>query len=227
MVEPEVSASLYRDARQRVMAVARDLTADQLTTTVPACPRWTVRDLLAHLAGGTADVVNNNLAGAPGDEWTDAQVTTRADREVPDLLAEWDELGPRWEEIARQASHPSFIVRNPFLDTGVHEADLYGALGLARQPAEIYRAIAASVVPRVAEDFDGIGVFTIITPDGEYRLGNGDAEVSVRVDSYTLSRAVFGRRSRSQIESWDWTGSPGQFAERLTVMPQTAAHLID
>jgi len=227
MVDPDVSASLYRDARRRIIAVARELTDEQLVSTVPACPRWSVRDLLAHLAGGTADVVSDNLVGAPGDDWTEAHIKTRADREVGELLAEWEQFGPRWEEIARTAAHPSFIVRNPFLDTGVHEADLYGALGLARQPPEIYLAIAASVVPRVAEDFDGIGVFTIITPDGEYRLGNGDAEASVRVDSYTLSRAVFGRRSRAQIESWDWTGSPGQFAERLTVLPQTEHDLVD
>jgi uncharacterized protein (TIGR03083 family) len=227
MLEPEVSATLYRDARRRIIAVARDLDAAQLTTPVPACPRWTVRDLLAHLAGGTADVVNNNLVGAPSDEWTDAHVAARADRGVPELLAEWDEFGPRWEEMARRAEHPSFIVRNPYLDAGVHEADLYGALRLARQPAEIYLAITASVVPRVAEDFDGIGVFTIITPEREYRLGDGDADASVRVDSYELSRAVFGRRSRVQIESWDWIGPPGQFAERLTVMPQTKQDLVD
>ena len=227
MVKPDVSATLYRDARRRIIAVARKLDAAQLAIRVPACPRWTVRDLLGHLAGGTADVVNNNLAGAPGDEWTDAHVAARADRGVPELLAEWAEFGSRWEEIARRAEHPSFLVRNPYLDTGVHEADLYGALGLPRQPSEIYLAIVASVVPRVGEDFDGIGVFTIVTPDGEYRLGNGDADASVRVDSYELSRAVFGRRSRAQIECWDWTGAPDEFAERLSVMPRTEHDLVD
>lgn len=227
MVEPEVSATLFRDARRRIIAVARKLSGAQLATQVPACPRWTVRDLLGHLAGVTADVVNNNLSGAPGEEWTAAHVAARADRDVPDLLAEWEKLGPGWEEIARRAEHPSFIVRNPYLDTGVHEADIYGALDLPRQPAEIYRAITASVVPRVGEDFDGLGVFTVITPDGEYQLGNGDTEASVRVDTYELSRAVFGRRSKAQIEAWDWTGSPGEFAERISVMPQRDSALVD
>jgi uncharacterized protein (TIGR03083 family) len=227
MVEPEVSATLYRDARRRIIAVARELSADQLASQVPACPRWTVRDLIGHLAGVTADIASNNLVGAPGDEWTTAHVAARADRSVPELLDEWEALGPRWEEIARRAEHRSFIVRNPFLDTGVHEADLYGALGLPRPPAEIYRAIAASVVPRVGEDFDGLGVFTVITPDGEYRLGNGDTEASVRVDTYELSRAVFGRRSKAQVEAWDWTGEPGQFAERISVMPQRESDLVD
>jgi uncharacterized protein (TIGR03083 family) len=227
MVDPDVSAALFRDARRRIIAMAGGLGADQLATPVPACPMWTVKELIAHLAGTTADIVNNNIAGAPGEEWTAAHVAARADRTLTELFAEWEELGPRWEEIARRAEHPSFIVRNPYLDTGVHEADLYGALGIGRQPAELYRTIASSVVPRVAEDFEGIGVFVINTPDREYRLGTGDTEASVRVDTYELSRAVYGRRSRAQIESWDWTGSPGQFPERLSVMPQTETDLVD
>lgn len=227
MVDPEGSATLYRDARHRIMVIAEKLDAEQLATPVPACPKWTVRDLLGHLAGGTADVVNNNLSGAPGEEWTAAQVTSRAGRTVKELMAEWDSLGPQWEEIARRAEHPSFIVRHPFLDTGVHEADLCGALGLPRPPADASRTIAAVMVPRVAEDFDGLGAYTVITPDGEYRLGTGDLDISVRVDSYELSRAVFGRRSKAQIEAWDWTGSPGLFAERLAVLPQAVTDIVD
>jgi uncharacterized protein (TIGR03083 family) len=227
MVDPEVSAALFRDARRRIIATARTLTADQLRATVPACPKWTVRDLLAHLVGETTDIVTNNLDGAPGDEWTAAQIAARAGRSVAELIAEWEEYGPRWEEIARRAEHPSFLVRNPFLDAGVHEADLYGALGLPRQPAEMSQAIADSTVPRVAEDFDDLGLFTIVTPERVYNLGSGDQAASTRVDTYELSRAVYGRRSRAQIESWMWDGRPGRFAERIAVLPQTDRDLVD
>jgi uncharacterized protein (TIGR03083 family) len=227
MVEPEVSAGLYREARERIITMAGQLDAEQLDTAVPACPRWTVRQLLAHLAGGTADVVNGNLAGAPGDEWTAAQVNARAGRSVAELTAEWAENGPRWEEIARRAEHPSYLIRNPYLDTGVHEADLRGALGLGRPPADIVLALIDSALPRVAEDFDDLGLVTVITPDREYRLGSGEAQATVRVDTYELSRAVFGRRSRAQIEAWDWTGSPGPFADRLPVLSRTGTDLVD
>lgn len=227
MVDPEVGATLFRDARRRIIELAGSLDAAQLTLTVPACPKWTIRDLLGHLAGGTADIVNDNLADAPSDEWTAAHVGARAERTVESLLEEWAELGPRWEEIARKAEHPSFIVRNPYLDTGVHEADLHGALELERPPPEVYQTIVCSVVPRIAEDFEGAGVFTVTTPDGEYHLGTGNTEASVRVDTYELSRALFGRRSRAQIEAWDWTGSPGQFAERLSITPQTPRDVVD
>jgi uncharacterized protein (TIGR03083 family) len=227
MVDPEVGAALFGDARRRIIALAGGLDASQLARTVPACPKWTVKDLLAHLAGGTADIVNDNLAGMPGDEWTAAHVDARAERTVAELLDEWAELGPRWEEIARAGNHPNFIVRNPYLDAGTHEADLHGALGLERPPPEAYRTIVASVLPRRSKYFDGAGVFTVSTPDGDYRLGTGNTEAAVTVDTYDLSRALFGRRSRAQIESWDWTGSPGQFAERLSIMPQTEHDVID
>lgn len=225
MVEPEISATLYRDARRRVIAIAAELTPERLGVVVPACPGWTVRDLLGHLAGVTADVASNNLEDAPSEEWTAAQVTARSERSVPELLDEWESHGPRWEEIARRAEHPSFIVRNPYLDTGVHEADFYGALGLPRQPAEVYQAIAAAVFPRMGRHLDG--VFTVITPDGEHRIGTGGTESSVRVDTYELSRAIFGRRSRAQIEAWDWTGQPGQFAEHISVFTRREDDLVD
>src|SRR6185369_10707342 len=98
MVDPEASATLFRDARRRIIALAGTLNAEQLNSPVPACPQWTVRDLLGHLAGGTADVVHNNLSGAPGEEWTAAQVSARAGRPVAEIMAEWEKLGPDWEE---------------------------------------------------------------------------------------------------------------------------------
>jgi uncharacterized protein (TIGR03083 family) len=227
MLDPAAGAALFRDIRRRIITTAHQLTADQLATEVPACPKWTVRELLAHLAGLTADIVTNNLAGAPGDEWTAAQVAARAGRGVAELMAEWEETGPRWEEIARRAEHPSFQVRNPYLDTGVHEADLYGALGLGRPPAGLTLAITDSVLPRVAEDFEDLGLYVLTTPDRAYQLGTGDLVATARVDTYELSRAVYGRRSRAQIEAWEWTGAPGGFAERLPVLPQVERDLVD
>jgi uncharacterized protein (TIGR03083 family) len=227
MVDPQTSATLFRETRQRIIALARTLDDTQLATKVPACPKWTVRDLIAHLAGVTADVVNDNLEGAPGEEWTAAQVAARAGRSIPELLDELAELGPRWEEIALAGQHPSFIVRTAFMDSGVHEADLHGALGIKRPPGEVSAAIVATVMPRRGRIFDGVGEFTVITPDETYTFGSGPASATVRVDSYDLCRALFGRRSRAQIEAWDWEGAPGEFAEQVSVMPQTKVDVVD
>lgn len=68
--------------RERVTALARELTPDHEAVPVPACPGWTAHDVLAHLAGVAADATSGNLAGAPGPAWTAAQVDARRDRSV-------------------------------------------------------------------------------------------------------------------------------------------------
>ncbi|MFL6145812.1 MAG: maleylpyruvate isomerase family mycothiol-dependent enzyme [Labedaea sp.] len=227
MVDPETGAALYREARGRIVTVARALDAERLAVTVPACPLWTVKDLLAHFAGMASDMARDNVAGAPGEAWLADQVAARSGRGVEELIAEWEEQGSRWEEIARRAEHPSFLVRNPYLDTAVYEADLYAALGLPRPPAEVTLAIVDSVVPRVAEDFDDLGLYLVTTPDREYPLGLGHAVASATTETYELMRAMFGRRSRAQIEGWEWSEPPGAFAERLPILPQVESDLFD
>src|SRR5262245_52037687 len=74
MVDPEVSATLYRESRGRITGVAGGLDGAALGAVVPACPQWTVWHLLAHLTGVAADVVNGNLAGAPGPQWSAAHI---------------------------------------------------------------------------------------------------------------------------------------------------------
>ncbi|MFC5260837.1 maleylpyruvate isomerase N-terminal domain-containing protein [Kribbella qitaiheensis] len=49
------SADLYAATRARVTETAKALTAEQLNTRVPACPDWTVHNLISHLAGVAGD----------------------------------------------------------------------------------------------------------------------------------------------------------------------------
>jgi hypothetical protein len=66
---------------------------------VPATPEWTVHDVLAHLAGVTQDAATGNMAGAPGDAWTAAQVARGASVSDGDLLALWAEHAPVLEGL--------------------------------------------------------------------------------------------------------------------------------
>jgi hypothetical protein len=68
------SADLYAATRARVTETAQALTAEQLNTRVPACPDWTVHNLISHLAGVAGDFVAGNLDGAPRPPWTAVQV---------------------------------------------------------------------------------------------------------------------------------------------------------
>ena len=54
-------AVIYRSVRLRAADLVRNLPADVLVRDVPATPGWRVRDVVAHLAGGAADVLAGNL----------------------------------------------------------------------------------------------------------------------------------------------------------------------
>ena len=124
---------VYRTARGRVNELAATLSDDQLHLQVPATPRWTVHELLAHLVGCASDAVSGRLDGVTSDQWTARHVRERRRNSVGELMAEWDRIAP-----AADASLTDDQLYGPNLaiDTVCHEADLHEALGLPRVDRE-------------------------------------------------------------------------------------------
>jgi Mycothiol maleylpyruvate isomerase N-terminal domain len=56
---------------------------------VPACPAWTVRDVVGHLTAIPEDAAAAQLRGIPTDEVTAGQVARLADLPAADVLARW------------------------------------------------------------------------------------------------------------------------------------------
>jgi hypothetical protein len=76
-------AGAYADARRRLTDLLVGLDEAALMGPVPACPAWTVRDVLAHVTGVAADVGSGTyFTGAAGaaDAWNDARPGRRARR---------------------------------------------------------------------------------------------------------------------------------------------------
>ncbi|HWD78763.1 MAG TPA: maleylpyruvate isomerase N-terminal domain-containing protein [Kribbella sp.] len=223
MTDPTRSAELYHAAHERMAAAVRDLSAEDLDRQVPACPQWSVQDLIAHLTGVAADFVAGNLAGAPRPPWTAVQVTTRRNLPMADVLDEWTVVGPQLEKlvVAGTTSHP--LVCNPYVDAAVHEADLHGAIGSGRPPADLWLTALEWML-------DEPGPLTVVTPDGTYSAGpDGSPEATVRTTSYELFRAIFGRRSAAQIMKWDWDDPEHAkaWSTALARLPQTSVPLND
>jgi uncharacterized protein (TIGR03083 family) len=225
MISPDASAVLYRGVREQVIAAAMDLGEDQLDANVPACPRWRVRDLLAHEAGVARDFVEGNLDGAPSDAWTAVQVDTRRGRPIADVLAEWEEYGARLEEIVRAGERRGRLLNNPYVDAGTHQADLHGAVGIGRPSREVWQAALGFCFGH--RKGDEPGSLTVVTEDATYRLGAGEPAVEAKVDGYELFRAAFGRRNPDQIAAWAWTGDPGPWTTEIPRLPQATAELTD
>jgi uncharacterized protein (TIGR03083 family) len=217
------SAELYHAAHERMAAAVHDLGPEDLDRQVPACPQWSVQDLVAHLAGVAADFVAGNLAGAPRPPWTAVQVETRRNLPLSDVLDEWSVAGPQLEKLVVDGttSHP--LVCNPYVDASVHEADLHGAIGSGRPPTDLWLTTLEWML-------DEPGPLTVVTPDGTYQAGPDDGPAAtVRTSSYELFRAIFGRRSKAQIVTWDWDDPehPTVWSTALARLPQTSVSLND
>lgn len=194
-------------AQSRVVELVRDLTDEQAATTVPACPDWTVRELLAHVVGAGVDVVSGNEVDDHNAGWTQGHVERRRDASIADLVAEWEEL--TGSMVGWMKAHPDTGSR-PVLDVTIHEQDLRGALGVpgARENEGLQFAWtvmtervgpgvrAQNLAPMVFED-DGA---TEVLGSG----GSADEEpgVVLRAPRFELLRAILGRRSADQVRAW-------------------------
>ena len=76
----------YGLARQRLSALVAGV-EDQALVPVPACPNWSVHDVIAHLVAVVEDVRAGRLTGPPSDQDTAAQVARREGIETSVVLA--------------------------------------------------------------------------------------------------------------------------------------------
>ncbi|WP_394615500.1 maleylpyruvate isomerase N-terminal domain-containing protein [Lentzea sp. JNUCC 0626] len=179
---------IYREARQRIVGLTMGLSAEELALTVPACPEWTVHQVVAHLSGEASDLVSGRMEGAPSDEWTARHVAERAGVPVPELLEQWNTFGDKIAEMERM----------PFqlaMDALTHEADLRATLGRERLPDTAWQPTLVWLAPRRLKNVTAKTELGVL----------GDGPITLEVDGYELWRAFFGRRSRRQMESWTWS----------------------
>ena len=201
---------LYTAAAESFMAFARTLTADQWLMPVRCLPGWDVRDVLSHVAGIPDDAFAGRMEGAPGEEWTASQVERNREMATEDLLDRWSEQYVAFGDVLDGIGEH----RPPF-DCHAHEHDIRHALGLAGnrdslivQAAEVQlaRGLEAPVTVSIAlEDERSITAGAAETAD--------DVAVTLRgVSGFEIFRSRLGRRSRSQVEQYAWTGADAEIA---------------
>lgn len=227
---------LYREGRERLSEIVRQLAPAELATTVPACPEWTVQDVIAHLTGCCADALAGNMAGVTTEAWADAQVRCRKDHTVNQVLEEWSVLAPTLE--AMDESFPSPLPTLWILDLSAHEQDVRGAL--ARPGARETPGIVMAVDFLVREGLHsqlvgrGLGPVSVRTPIGSWTVGGPassfptwtpgagvgadvaerskeEPEAAVGLSLFEAFRALTGRRSLAQIARYDWSSDPEPF----------------
>lgn len=193
-------SEVYRRSAAEFVELVGGASAGQLATVVPACPAWTVHDLLAHLAGSSADVVSGNLDGVTTSPWTARQVADRRGRTTQELVAEWRSHAEQVAAVCDSTAGP-----NPAWDVAVHLADLREGLGLPPGPAENgWGEVRDAAVGLLARDGSGVSV-------QEHALDPGTTSWHFAT-SYGLWRAVFSRLDRTLLEREILRGDVDAFA---------------
>lgn len=195
-------AGAYRGVRERVASLARAASPEQLDAVVPATPLWSAHDVLAHMVGVGADVLAQRLDGVATDPWTAAQVEERRGRSSDDLLAEWDDVGPRFEDVIRGL--PDAVSGQIVFDAVTHEHDLRHAF--ARLGCRDSDAVAIAFDWIVTMRGGASASLRIETEAGTF--GGDDPEATVRTSRFEFVRATVGRRSVAQVAALAWEPEP-------------------
>jgi uncharacterized protein (TIGR03083 family) len=216
---------LYHDVRLRVTDLVTSLDASQLEAPVPACPKWKVRDVVAHLVGVADCGVHGRMEGAPGEAWTDGHVEARRDTSVPEMLAEWDELGPQLEALP--------LPFQAVADVASHEQDIRGAVDRPgwREDNDAIDFVVAILLDHLAK-YVGTHELAPLEVRTEVDVVVAGANhpgslVTLTTTRFELFRAVLGRRSRAQVQAMAWDGDPTPYLDHFFVFGPAELDVIE
>ena len=201
-------------AQERVIDLVTGLPAARAAAIVPACPDWTVRDLLSHMVGLGADVVAGDEPDDHNEAWTARQVEARRDRDVDALVAEWQGLADPLR--AWMAEHGT----RPLGDVTIHEQDLRGALGVpGGQDTPAMAAMRERFVQRFAARLDpGLPPIALVGGGWSWTSGEGEPAVEVRASDFELARALMARRSAAQLRAWTVRGDVEPYLDAFATL---------
>ena len=201
-------------AQQRVIDLVADLPPERADLRVPACPDWTVRDLLSHMVGLGADVVAGDEPDDHNPGWTARQVARRRDRDVGALVEEWRSVaGPLRDWMAAHGTRPLF-------DVTIHEQDLRGALGApGAQDTPAMAAVRDRYAARLADRLRGRPPLSLVGERWRWDSEPGtEPAVVVRAPDFDLTRALLARRSAHQLRAWTVPGDVEPYLDAFTAL---------
>lgn len=228
VAEREVDpASLYERERVAFLRLLRSLTPEQQATTVPATPAWSVRDVLAHVVGITADLNAQRFGDGSADQWTAAQVDARRGHSIEELAAEWDHEAVQFETGLRLFGYG--LGAHYLGDLLQHVSDVRSALG--GSPVRDDEALAVALdfyLESFEETLDeaDVGAVDLRCGQERWRLGPGAIVATLTASRFELFRALGGRRTLNEIRGLTWTGDREAIVGYVSRYP-TPANTLD
>ncbi|MFE4515796.1 maleylpyruvate isomerase family mycothiol-dependent enzyme [Kitasatospora sp. NPDC056783] len=197
--DPAEQHAAYRHSREAIATLAAGL-PDPAAVRLPACPEWSVRDLIGHLVHICESFVSLE----------DNQIDLVPLEGVPaaELLHRWDALDGAL--LAALGRTPELRRRILLLDVFSHELDLRQRLDAPADPAAhpAFRgALELSTMGfGLAVNGGGLPALRIETAGQVWVVGEGTPAATVRGAGVDVFRSLTGRRTRPQIEGLDWSG---------------------
>lgn len=207
------AAVAYRLVYSRIDALLRGR-ADVADLKVPACPAWTIRQTVAHLAGVADDIVSLNMEEKGTDEWTGSQVDRLGGNSIDELLDHW---GQTIDPVAQLLGLvPEGSGCQLVFDTLTHEQDIRGALSEPGSRTgdlayEVALAFLTTTYDQMARQSELPAVRLITPTTGALQLGDPDTatdQLILHVSDFEYLRAFGGRRSLRQLLALPWHGDP-------------------
>jgi uncharacterized protein (TIGR03083 family) len=240
-------AGAYADGRRRFQELLAGLDGVALAAPVRACPAWTVRDVLAHVAGvaadaaggtyysGAADAWTDIQLAAARDEWTARQVQSRRDQPVYALLAEWAGRAAILEPmlagtVPPPPGSPGWLLSGPVADLAVHLHDVRGALSRPGDRDAPVTGLGLRIYARwLGRRLDQAGrpALRLRAAGREWVEGSRQPAAALAADAFELFRALSGRRSLGQVRALAWDGDPEPYLDLFAPYPMPASPLAD
>lgn len=192
----------YSSTRARMAELAASLSPGDLRRTVPACPLWTVFDLIAHVVSMPAAIGNGESPPGTVTDWLQGLVDARRNQSVDELTEEWLTLDGAISAILHG---PGGVL---FGDLAVHEHDLRGAVD-----APDHGALEVDVMlPRTLAGFAkplrnaGLGAIEVCNDDRIWRSHDGEPGWTLDVTPWEATRAVNSRRTADELRELPHSG---------------------
>jgi uncharacterized protein (TIGR03083 family) len=194
----------WTNAQGRVVDLVQSLDADEAERSVPACPDWTVTQLLAHMVGLNADVLAGDEPDDHNSTWTQRQVDRRAGREPADLVAEWLALTQPMQDWMREHG------TRPLNDAVIHEQDMRGAVDRpGGRDSDGLVAVREAMAERFATRVRAahLAPVELRSPVWIFSTGDGDPGLELFAPEFDLTRALMTRRTADQLRQWSTAGA--------------------
>lgn len=209
-------ADVYQDTYRRFSELAGDLSDEELAMPVVACPGWSAKDTIGHVAGIAVDLVEGHGQVAQSDS-TARQVEERRDRSIGDVLSEWAEAVEPLVELLR-AVGPGLTAVG--IDVWSHEQDVRNAIGRlgGRDAAGRDLTLKAAVSADQRITAAGLPPMHLITGEKTWFLGAGareGADVVLNLNPYEAARMLMGRRTYEEMAAYPWAGDSAPYLPLL------------